>query len=85
MKNDKYPTEVVFLLAEDIREEVRSKLSLLGVFSGDDIIIRGEKPAIPSLAFFLLIRDGRGTFESSFRINSEEGKNIVDPVKMGKM
>ena len=77
--SQKLPDSVQFLIAEDVREESGKKLSLLGVFAGDDINIEKNELgyALPSFAILILGRGARGKFRGSLKLLSPSGKEIV--------
>lgn len=70
MNKKNYPDSVRFLLCEDIRQELGNKLSILGLFVGDDIVIKGEKEGqvIPSLAILAIFSGGVGEFQVSTKL-----------------
>lgn len=83
------PTDArtLFLVCEDVRQEINNKVSLMGVFIGGDIIITREeatgKPALP-ICFVFVFRDGAGQFDAKFTVTSPSGKEIAT-VEMGKV
>ncbi len=66
--NKKYPDSIKVLLAEEIRQEKNNKLSLLGIFAGDDILLNDEPgKALPALVVYAVFRGGKG--KSSVKTN----------------
>jgi hypothetical protein len=82
-----FPAEesLTFLLADDIRQEVRGKISLIGYFAGSIIYVdpvayaeansKGKKLAIP-LAIVFCTSGGVGTFKTRISIVTPEGQDI---------
>ncbi len=52
-----------FLLCEDVREEVNDKLSIIGVFPNDDIVLQKDT-VVPSIMAVLFARGGEGACET---------------------
>ena len=66
--------EVIFLLCEDVRAEYGNKLSILGLFAGNDILFpTGSGHTLPSLAILLLLRG------MQFRPNSNAQLRVKGP------
>ena len=84
---NKLPTKIQFLLADAVRQEALGKLSLLGLYSGDVILLTGPLPktlpegqqalAIPSLAILATIMDGHGTFPTTGRLIDPNNKTFA--------
>lgn len=91
----KYPTAktIKFILCEDLREEPRSKLTLLGVFAADSIsILKPEAPkggtgvaVLSSLAIVVAIKGIAGDFEAALAVHSPNGKKPAFEGKLGKV
>lgn len=78
--NKQFPSSVTFLLADDIREEIGNKKSLIGMYVGDAIQI--SEPTIPplimpSLLIFILLRGGSGTFNATFKVIAPGRQNML--------
>jgi hypothetical protein len=69
-----------FLLCEDVREEVNNKLSIIGVFPNDDIVLRKDI-VIPSLMAVLFARGGQGPCETKVSLTDPKGQTIVESPK----
>lgn len=88
MTNEKSnPTDVQFILADDIREETGGKLSLIGAYTGREITItpnkavpEGKIVAIP-LAFLFIIRGTKGLTKVQFAVQAPS-KKIVGSVAL---
>lgn len=67
-----YPSDagMWLLLADDIREEQGNKLSILGYYAGEDILVEQDEVVIPSLALLLVMHGGQGYAELSFSVTS---------------
>lgn len=78
----KYPNDVRFLLAEDFRTETGKKLTLLGVYAGDDINLGGEAAgqALASLIVLIIGRGALGKFEAKVEIRNPSKELMFDPV-----
>jgi len=73
-----YPKLLRFLLADAVREESGGKLTILGLYSGDQLVLQGPLPkavpkgfkgmALPGLTVLVMISDGHGEFECRFQI-----------------
>ena len=77
------PAQVTFILCEFARQEQGGKLSLLGVFGGNDIRIFGateSTAAMPSLALVFVVDGGAGTFDSSVALSGPGIDNAVLPM-----
>ena len=69
-----------FLLCEDVREEVNNKLSIIGVFSNDDIVLQKEI-VIPSLMAVLFARGGEGPCETRISLTDPKGQTVIESPK----
>jgi hypothetical protein len=74
-----YPTDVNFILCEDIREEAHGKFSLLGVFGGQSVLVPESVlgQALPCIAVFSSFADGAGTFRAVNELLDPSGKIIA--------
>jgi hypothetical protein len=69
-----------FLLCEDVREEVNNKLSIIGVFPNDDIVLQKEI-LIPSLMVVLFARGGEGPCETKISLTDPKGQTVIESPK----
>ena len=69
-----------FLLCEDVREEVNNKLTIIGVFPNDDIVLRKDV-VIPSLMAVLFARGGEGTCETRISLTDPKGQAVIESPK----
>lgn len=81
-----YPTNARFLLVDDVRVEAGSgKAILIGVFVGDDVIIKKSKGtevnALASVTFFGLLSGGKGEFTAEAKITSPSKNVRTKPLK----
>ena len=65
-----------FLLCEDVREEVNNKLSIIGVFPNDDIVLQKDI-LIPSLMAVLLARGGEGPCETTVSLTDPKARKLL--------
>ena len=76
-------------MAEDIREEARAKISIIGALLGDDIIFSDDAPASANfmykLCFLIIFRDGDGTWATNWRIEDEAGELMARAPKEFEM
>lgn len=74
-----------FVLCDEIRQEIGNKISLMGVYSGGDLIVPkkdDKKHVVASLSFFFGFTNGEGIFEGKFVIKDPTGKVILtNPIK----
>lgn len=90
-----YPKEIQFLIADHVRQEEGGKLSLLGFYSGDAVLLKGPLPAeipegvggiaLPGLTIVAVVRDGQGSFDSTFHLYSPDGRELGQGVKGQKL
>lgn len=66
-----------FLLCEDVREEVNNKLSIMGVFPNEDIVLQKEI-LIPSLMAVLFARGGEGSCETRISLTDPRGQMVIE-------
>ena len=69
-----------FLLCEDVREEVNNKLTIIGVFTNDDIVLRKDV-VIPSLMAVLFARGGEGPCETRISLTDPKGQAVIESPK----
>ena len=69
-----------FLLCEDVREEVNNKLSIIGVFQNDDIVLQKDI-VIPSLMVILFARGGEGPCETRVSLIDPKGQAVIESPK----
>jgi hypothetical protein len=69
-----------FLLCEDVREEVNNKLSIVGVFPNDDIVLQKDI-LIPSLMVVLFARGGEGPCETKISLTDPKGQTVIESPK----
>jgi hypothetical protein len=69
-----------FLLCEDVREEVNNKLSIIGVFPNDDIILQKDI-VIPSVMAVLFARGGEGSCETRILLSDPKGQTVIESPK----
>jgi len=69
-----------FLLCEDVREEVNNKLSVIGVFPNDDIVLQKDI-LIPSLMAVLFARGGEGPCETRISLTDPKGQAVIESPK----
>ena len=69
-----------FLFCEDVREEVNNKLTIIGVFPNDDVILRKDI-VIPSLMAVLFARGGQGSCETKVSLTDPKGQTVIESPK----
>ena len=69
-----------FLLCEDVREEVNNKLSIIGVFRNDDIVLQKDI-VVPSLMAVLFARGGEGPCETRVSLTDPKGETLIESPK----
>ena len=69
-----------FLLCEDVREEVNNKLTIIGVFPNDDVVLRKDV-VIPSLMAVLFARGGQGSCETKVSLTDPKGQTVIESPK----
>lgn len=69
-----------FLLCEDVREEVNNKLSIIGVFPNDDIVLQKDV-VVPSVMAVLFARGGEGTCETKVSLTDPTGQTVIESPK----
>jgi hypothetical protein len=81
-----YPTQVSFLIADVIRLELGGKVTLAGLYSGDQLLLEGELPkelpdnavalALGGLSILIVLKGGDGRFPTSFAIDRPSGEPL---------
>jgi hypothetical protein len=69
-----------FLVCEDVREEVNNKLTIIGVFPNDDIVLQKDI-VIPSLMAVLFARGGEGACETRISLTDPKGQAMIESPK----
>jgi hypothetical protein len=73
---------IKFILCEDVRSEIYGKLSLIGVYPGETVVLvnsppagtpKGQMPAISSLAFVFLVSNGNGKASPRIVVTDPKG------------
>jgi hypothetical protein len=68
---------VNFLLAESVRQEAGGKLTIIGLYPANQLLIaKGTKQLVTSLAFGFIVLDGDGTFSTVISLVAPSGKTI---------
>jgi hypothetical protein len=74
---------VNFLLAESVRQEAGGKLTVIGFYPGNQLLIpKGTKQTVTPLAFIFLALEGEGTFPTTISLVSPSGKAMFQDEKM---
>jgi hypothetical protein len=69
-----------FFLCEDVREEVNNKLSIIGVFQNDNIVL-GKEIVVPALMAVLFARGGEGPYETRVSLTDPKGQTVIESPK----
>jgi hypothetical protein len=69
-----------FLLCEDVREEVNNKLSIIGVFPNNDIVLQKDI-VVPSVMAVLFARGGQGSCETRISLTDPKGQTVIESPK----
>jgi hypothetical protein len=69
-----------FLLCEDVREEVNNKLSIIGVFPNDEVVLQKDI-VVPSLMAVLFARGGKGSCETRVSLTDPKGQTVIESPK----
>ena len=80
-----YPADqdIIFLVCDTIRKEPNNKLSLLGLFLGNEIIVEVDAPVTLSpFALLFHLSDGYGEFKTKIQVLKENGDQVLE-VKIG--
>jgi hypothetical protein len=85
MSATKPPELLLVLICESVRQEPLGKLSVLGWYNGDEIILHRLPsapdpwiPTLPGLAFLFQFLGGEGTFPVKFSFADPAGKQIAE-------
>lgn len=92
------PKQLRFLLADSVREELGGKLTVIGLYTGGEVILQNAMPAevpegfqgiaLPGLTILAVFEDGQGEFEVQFQIydptNRPLGKSAPTTVVKAK-
>jgi hypothetical protein len=66
---------VIFLLSEHVRQEVGGKVSVLGLYPGNLLLIpKDTKQIVVPLTFIFIALEGEGVFPTSLSVHSPSGK-----------
>lgn len=81
-----YPKKLQFLLADAVRQEDGGKLTVLGLYTGEDVLLKEPLPktlpegikglALPGLTILATARDGHGSFNFSCELYGPDGKSL---------
>lgn len=81
-----YPKDVRFLLADAVRQEQGGKLTVLGLYSGDSVLLNDPLPkvfpegkqgfALHGLTILVTICDGQGHFDCSIHLFGPDRKEL---------
>jgi len=85
--NQKPPSEgeTILLLAEGVRREEGNKLTVLGLYPGNHILVQPDtQVVILPLTLLFLANDGEGEFETSISLRSPKGIKVIDNEAMPK-
>jgi hypothetical protein len=81
-----YPSEdeITFLLCESIRQEANNKLTLIGLFTGGDVLVPVNATLItlPTFGLLFIFKDGEGTFSIHASIFSPTNKLLLARAKL---
>ena len=69
-----------FVLCEDVREEVNNKLSIIGVFQDDNIVLQKEI-VVPALMAVLFARGGEGPCETRVSLTDPKNQTVIESPK----
>ena len=69
-----------FLVCEDVREEVNNKLSIIGVFPNNDIVLQKDI-VVPSVMAVLFARGGEGSCETRVSLTDPKGQTVIESPK----
>lgn len=75
----KLPSAPHFLLADNIATQDGGKLLVVGLYAGNEVVLRGTMPtgnviALPGLYILATFMDGAGEFDVDFRMSAPTGK-----------
>jgi hypothetical protein len=69
-----------FFICEDVREEVNNKLSIIGVFQNDDIVLQKEI-VVPAVMAVLFARGGEGPCETRVSLTDPKDQTVIESPK----
>ncbi len=69
-----------FFLCEDVREEVNNKLSIIGVFQNDNIVLEKEI-VVPAVMAILFARGGEGSCETRVSLTDPKDQTVIESPK----
>jgi hypothetical protein len=69
-----------FFLCEDVREEVNNKLSIIGVFQNDNIVLEKEI-VVPAVMAILFARGGEGPCETRVSLTDPKDQTVIESPK----
>ena len=69
-----------FLLCEDVREEVNNKLTIIGVFPNNDIVLQKDI-VVSSVMAVLFARGGEGSCETRISLTDPKGHTVIESPK----
>lgn len=80
------PSDFDTLMADDIRQEIGGKVTLVGFFIGNEIVLpKDAKPgpdiALAKLAFLTRLKDGDGTWNGKWSISGPGNIEIIKSPK----
>jgi hypothetical protein len=79
------PSNYDVILCEGVREEKRNKLTLNGVFLGDDVIIQAGTPVESiklMLTYIIRFKNGAGSWNASWKVIDSEGETLTPDNKV---
>ncbi len=73
-----FPKNIKYILADLIREEIRNKLTIVGMYSSDLLLLLkdltpGQITALPGIYILAQLEDGQGKFDGKFIIRDPKG------------
>jgi hypothetical protein len=83
---NKYPSDAraLFLLCESVRQEQNSKLTLLGLYTGGELLVPLDTKLVTlqSLGILFIFYDGEGTFSPTLNLFAPSGAVIIKDAKV---
>lgn len=81
-----YPKTIQFLLADAVRQEQGGKVTVLGLYSGDSVVLQDVLPkefpegmnglALACLTILAIVRDGQGRFDCNLHLFGPTGTEL---------
>ena len=71
---------LTFVVCEELRQETGGKVSLLGVYGGEEILViapPGEAPILSGIGFYYCFGGGEGTFAARFELTDPHGTQVI--------